>query len=652
MAEYLFPFDVIPKGSDIIIYAMGVVGQCFFEQVTKLRYCNVVALIDRDADEFFSNQYRIEPLSALPQYAFDYIVIAIYEESIAHAVRKELIINYGVPSEKIIWERPEELQENKSLYRLGRMIKGHRELSLCLEDFMKRGNGDIASFAGAIEELKSYSYTNTELCEKHKEYFMQYLEKETSPKKRIILLRFLYEAGCFDGKCAELFMRSIRDIKGNYEARIWLTWDISCMEARMSSIRYNNFFLDKREIIRENISPFVNTAGRKVYIGERQRRDKKYIAVVGHNFDWTPSSHFKFMRPYVNEMCAQGHKIKIFPIDLLRYREGESFLRPIVMLDKRSYLARQEYSELLAPEIEVVIPEGATMQERIEHFTENLYAFQPDIVYDFSGEYAFCSPIYYDAFPTVAMPMRGYASSAWFDKYVARDKKICIEENLIFHSVSEEQMEEALPDLCKYSIPDSRPFDRSEHGFKEDAFLIVTSGYRLRQELTKEFADSVCSFLKEHTDAVWLLVGDAICDYIKLAYAALLDEKRIIEWGFEPDLYGLYGMCDIFWNPDRNGAAGCIYMAMQCGIPIVSSAFPSDILPQLGRENAVDGDYSECKKYADLLYTDKEMRKEKGKLMLERTRNAPGGVENYVKKIIEVGESILKQRQEPPALTK
>lgn len=639
MAEYIFPFDMIPKESDIIIYAMGVVGQCFYEQVTKLRYCNVVALIDKDADHFFSSQYPVEPLSALPEYACDYIVIAILEESIAQAVREELITDYGVPSEKIIWEKPGELQENKSLYRFSRMIKGHQELSFCLDDFMKRGNGDIASFSGAIEELKHYSYTDVELCEKYKEYFMQYLGKESSPKKRIILLRFLYESGCFDKECAELFMRSIRDIKGNYEARIWLTWDISCMEVRMSSIRYHNFFLDKREIIRENISPFVN---KKMHIGMKPQRDKKYIAIIGHSFDQTSSSHFKFMRPYVNEMSAQGYQIRIFPIDLLRFREGESFLRPIVVLDKRSYLARQEYPELLAPGIEVVIPEGATMQERIEHFTENLYAFHPDIVYDFCGEYAFCSPIYYDAFPTVAMPMRGYASSAWFDKYVARDKKICMEENLIFHSVSEEQMEEALPDLCKYSVPDSRPFGRQEHGFKEDAFIIVTSGYRLRQELTRDFVDSVCSFLKEHTDAVWLLVGDAICDYIKQAYAALLDEKRIIEWGFEKDLYGLYGMCDIFWNPDRNGAAGCIYMAMQCGIPIVSSAFPSDILPQLGRENAVEGDYSECKKYVDILYEDKEMRREKGKLMLERTRNNPGGVENYVKKLIEIGESIVK----------
>lgn len=640
MAEYIFPFDKIAKGSDIVIYAMGVVGKCYLEQVKILEYCNIVALVDKNAPEIYLGEYHVEPLDVLRRCVFDYIIISVFNERTAEEIREELEQDYGIAPEKIVWTEARELKGSISLYRLSQMVKGYQELSSCLEDFMQWGKGNIKSFANAIEELKISSYTNAELCEEHKVYFMNYLAQEPSAKKRIILLRFLFEAGCFDMKCAELFMHSIRELKGSYESRMWLMWDISCMEARNASIRYDNFFLDKRAIIRENITPFLDVS--KCVRGTHEN-GKKRIAIVGSNFDWTPSSHFKFMRPYANEMCAQGYKVKIFPIDLLRYREGECFIQPLVTLNKRSYLAVDHYSKLLAAEIEVVIPIGATIQERIDHFVKNLYDYNPDIVYDFAGEYAYCSPIYYDAFPTVAMPMRGYASSAWFDKYVARDRQICIEENKIFRSISEEQLEEALPDLCRYNTQVDEPFSRSEQGFDENVFLIVTSGYRLRQELTKEFVDCVCSFLKEHADARWLLVGDGICDYVKLIYKSFLEEGRIIEWGIEPNLYGLYGICDIFWNPDRNGAAGCIYMAMQCGLPIVTTAFPSDILPQLGRENAIEGGYYECVKYVERLYSDKELRREKGRLMSERTRQVSNGTKNYVKKLIEVGESISKK---------
>lgn len=640
MAKYIFPFDKVAKGSDIVIYAMGVVGQCYLEQVKMLEYCNVVASVDKNASEIYSEKYQVEPLDILRRCVFDYIIIAVLGERTAEAIREELEQDYGISPEKIIWTETRQLNGHISLYRLSQMVKGYQELSSCLENFMQWGNGNINSFANAIEELRINSYTNAQLCEKHKVYFMDYLAQEPSAKKRIILLRFLFEAECFDMKCAELFMHSIRELRGNYESRIWLMWDLSCMEARNASIRYDNFFLDKRAIIRENITPFLDVS--KCVRGTHEN-GKKRIAIVGSNFDWTPSSHFKFMRPYANEMCAQGYKVKIFPIDLLRYREGECFIQPLLTMDKRSYLSVDEYPKLLAPGIEVVIPIGATIQERIDHFVKNLYDYNPDIVYDFSGEYAYCSPIYYDAFPTVAMPMRGYASSAWFDKYVARDRQICIEENRVFHSISEEQLEEALPDPGKYNIQADESFSRSEQGFDENTFLIVTSGYRLRQELTKEFVDCVCSFLKEHADARWLLVGDGICDYVKLIYKSFLEEGRIIEWGFEPNLYGLYGICDIFWNPDRNGAAGCIYMAMQCGLPIVTTAIPSDILPYLGRENAIEGSYNECVKYVERLYSDEELRREKGRLMSEITRYIPNGTENYVKKLIEVGESIPKK---------
>ena len=75
-------------------------------------------------------------------------------------------------------------------------------------------------------------------------------------------------------------------------------------------------------------------------------------------------------------------------------------------------------------------------------------------------------------------------------------------------------------------------------------------------------------------------------------FEKLVLEGRIIKWGYENDLIGFYnGICDVYWNPNRMGAGGSIGSAMRCGLPIVTTNFPSDVLPRLGLENVVDGDY-------------------------------------------------------------
>lgn len=642
MAEYLFPFNKVEKGSDIVIYGMGFVGRQYLEQIRALGYCNVVALIDREAVKFTQTKYHVVTLDDLPQYTFDYIVVAAVFSDTAKSIVRDLQQRMDIPPEKVICARAERIRSNFSLYGLEYMLRGYGCLSACLESFLYAAHGNIHYFDEVIEELKSDLYLNPGKCSREREYLKSYLTWETSARKKIILVRILYEAGCLDKECAETLMGCIREIQDDYESRIWLTWDMSIMELENSHIRYDNYFLDKRRVMRENMEHFV--AGANFVKGEKDPEGKR-IAVIGFHFDNVAMSHFKFTQPVVNELCGMGYKVTIFPIDLLRYSYGECFMEPILPVVKDSSLMEQKHRQLLAPGIDIVYPRGCTIRERLNHFTREIYRYNPDVVLDFCGEYAFCSSIYYDAFPTVALPMRGYASSAWFDKYVARDRQMCVEENRAFRSVPLDKMEAMVPaDDTKYvytGIP-SQPYSRSIYGFGKDDFLIVTSGDRLKNELTIEFVDCVCSFLKEHNQAKWLLVGQEICDYIKVAYQSFLEEGRIIQWGYEPDLYALYGMCDIFWNPKRSGAGGCIGQAMRCGLPIVTTTFPSDCLPVLGVENAVDGGYQECKEYVERLFWNEGLRKQKGQLMRQRFNANTKGMKDYVEKLLDIGFRIKK----------
>lgn len=643
MAEYLFPFDKVEKGSDIVIYGMGFVGRQYLEQVRALGYCNVAALVDRDAARFAQTKYHVVTPDDLPRYTFDYIVVAAVFSDTAKSIIRDLRQRMDIPPEKLICAKAERIRSNFALYGLERMLSGYERLSACMECFLYEAQGNIHYFDEAIEELKSDLYLNPGKCGREREYLKGYLAWETSARKKIILVRILYEAGCLDKECAETMMGCIREIQDDYESRIWLTWDISVMEMENSHIRYNNYFLDKRRVMRENMEHFVD--GANFVKGEKDPEGKR-IAVVGFHFDNVAMSHFKFTQPVINELCGMGYKVTVFPIDLLRYSYGECFVEPILPVVKDSSLMKQKHRQLLAPGIDIVYPRGCTIRERLNHFTEEIYRYNPDVVLDFCGEYAFCSSIYYDAFPTVALPMRGYASSAWFDKYVARDRQMCVEENRVFHSVPLDKMEAMVPaDDTKYVYTGtpSQPYDRSTYGFGKGDFLIVTSGDRLKNELTLEFVDCVCSFLKEHNQAKWLLVGREICDYIKVAYHSYLEEGRIIQWGYEPDLYALYGMCDVFWNPKRSGAGGCIGQAMRCGLPIVTTTFPSDCLPVLGMENAVDGGYPECKEYVERLFWDEELRKQKGQLMRQRFNANTKGMKDYVEKLLDIGFHIKKE---------
>lgn len=627
---FLFPFEKIEKGSNILLYGIGTVGRYFYNQITSMDYCKIVAVVDQNADKLGVFRYNLINPEEINKYNYDYIVISIDSAEAGRQIKNELISRYNIPETKIVFEPNRKAPLCLSDTNLVQWLHSDGVMEKELESFWLSKVGNVNYFSNIIDEIRKFK---TERREKEiseiKKFFLDYLHSNASIKDKIVILRILYQADCFDKELMKLYISNASQLD-NYEARMWMARDISLIELYITSCRYTDYYLDKRKFMEDNAFYFYNCSSNK-----RINTKNNKVAIVSKLLGNEKFTHNQLIIPYANEMARQGKEVTVFPIDLFKYRHGECFIQPISVCELKSEKYKEVHKRLFDPKVTIIYNQGNSFRERISHFMERLIEYDPYVVYDFCGEYSFLSPLIHKLFYVVALPMRGYASSACFDKYMCRDKQLCINENNIYHSVKEEQMVAALP--TGHPLQEVQGYQRADFNLPEDAFIITTVGNRLKKDLTPEFIDCVCEFLKEHRNACWILVGATKNDYINEYHPELVAKKQIITWGYEQKLQAFYAMCDIYWNPDRMGGGGSLVRAMNCGIPIVTTTFPSDILPRLGMENAINGGYDECKKYVERLYNDPAFYREKKQLMKDRA--AISTVEEYVNKLLEAGEA-------------
>lgn len=99
---YLFPFECVERGSRILIYGAGLVGQEYLRQLLVTNYCEPLAFLDR---AFQTRRQLVIPIYA-PQHItildFDYVVLAFNNPQYA-ADAKETLERSGVDREKIVY---------------------------------------------------------------------------------------------------------------------------------------------------------------------------------------------------------------------------------------------------------------------------------------------------------------------------------------------------------------------------------------------------------------------------------------------------------------------------------------------------------------------------------------------------------------------
>ncbi len=101
---YMFPYELVPRGSRIILYGAGQVGQSYRKCLTNGRYAFVTGWVDKNYINIRKTGLQAEPADIVTEREFDYVVIAVEKAEIAEEIKQELL-KYGVCKEKIIWKK-------------------------------------------------------------------------------------------------------------------------------------------------------------------------------------------------------------------------------------------------------------------------------------------------------------------------------------------------------------------------------------------------------------------------------------------------------------------------------------------------------------------------------------------------------------------
>lgn len=97
-----FPFDEIKKGSKVVLYGAGRVGETYKKQNEEYRFCQIVSWVDRRNKQLSMRQKHVEGVETILEKDFDYVLIAVDKYNMAKEIGKDLA-RLGIPREKIIW---------------------------------------------------------------------------------------------------------------------------------------------------------------------------------------------------------------------------------------------------------------------------------------------------------------------------------------------------------------------------------------------------------------------------------------------------------------------------------------------------------------------------------------------------------------------
>lgn len=100
--RYLFPFEKVPYGASIVIYGAGVLGQEYLQQLQITQYCQVVAMIDRNAEKYQGAGIKVYAPCRLHELEFDYIVVALRGQVALNEVLR-ILHHEGVNDEHIVY---------------------------------------------------------------------------------------------------------------------------------------------------------------------------------------------------------------------------------------------------------------------------------------------------------------------------------------------------------------------------------------------------------------------------------------------------------------------------------------------------------------------------------------------------------------------
>lgn len=91
-------------GKKIIVYGAGAVGRDYIMQISEYEQIDIVMWVDKNPEQYSYPFRKVSVVDSIKGVSFDYIIIAIRNEIIANQVREELIQEYNILSDNILWD--------------------------------------------------------------------------------------------------------------------------------------------------------------------------------------------------------------------------------------------------------------------------------------------------------------------------------------------------------------------------------------------------------------------------------------------------------------------------------------------------------------------------------------------------------------------
>lgn len=100
--NYIFPYDLVEKGSKVALYGFGKVGKDFFEQLILKNYCQCVLCVDKCFESYEKIEKPFGKIGDLLVVKYDYLIIAVEQRKVVDEIIEKLKV-IGVDTDKIIW---------------------------------------------------------------------------------------------------------------------------------------------------------------------------------------------------------------------------------------------------------------------------------------------------------------------------------------------------------------------------------------------------------------------------------------------------------------------------------------------------------------------------------------------------------------------
>lgn len=100
--SWIFPFNDVDKGTSIVLYGAGEVGQNFYRQIMVTDYCKIEKWVDAEYKKYCSYGLSVQSPDSI-EVKEDYCVVVAVEKSGVAKEIYEFLLKKGFASDRIVW---------------------------------------------------------------------------------------------------------------------------------------------------------------------------------------------------------------------------------------------------------------------------------------------------------------------------------------------------------------------------------------------------------------------------------------------------------------------------------------------------------------------------------------------------------------------